>query len=73
MTDRQFFDCFVTRITGIQPSEITFQTDEVQAVKLVNVTEFEHMIKEKQIVDRRAFYEAIINYISHSNAAKNVV
>lgn len=68
MTDRQFFDCFITKIAKIQPSKITFQTEEVQAVKLVDITEFERMVREKRLVDRQVFYDAIINYISHYKA-----
>ena len=58
--DRQIFDCFIIRIPEINIKNLTLQTSEVQAVKMVALDEFKEMISTGVMVNRQPFYDAIV-------------
>lgn len=73
MTDRQFFDCFIAKVPENDIQNLTLQTTEVMAAKLVDIAEFKNIIKTAQIVNRQPFYDAIIAYIANGDAPNHDV
>lgn len=61
--ERQFYDFFVLRTTGVDDKTLYFQTEEVQAVKFVDLTEIQRMIQNHEIVDRPEVYQVLTNYL----------
>lgn len=61
--ERQFYDFFILRTTGVDDNTLNFQESEVQAVKFVDLTELQNMIDNKEIVDRNEVYRVLINYL----------
>lgn len=61
--ERQFYDFFILRTTGIDDKTLYFQTDEVQAVKFVDLTELQKMTDNKEIVERPEVYKVLTNYL----------
>lgn len=66
--DKQYFDCFLLRRPKIDTNKLVLQTSEVQAVKLCNIGEFEQMIVDGAIVNRRPFYDELIRIIRGKTA-----
>lgn len=61
--ERQFYDFFILRTTGIDEKILNFQESEVQAVKFVNLTELQEMVNNKEIINRNEVYQILINYL----------
>lgn len=61
--ERQFYDFFVLRTTGIDDKTLHFQTEEVQAVKFVDLTEIQRMTQNHEIVARPEVYQVLTNYL----------
>lgn len=61
--ERQYYDFFILRTTGVDDKTLNFQESEVQAVKFVDLTELQGMIDNKEIVDRNEVYRVLINYL----------
>lgn len=61
--ERQFYDFFILRTTGIDDKTLYFQTDEVQAVKFVDLTELQRMEEKNELVDRPEVYKVLTNYL----------
>jgi len=63
MIERQFYDFFILRTSGLDDKTIYFQTEEVQAVKFVSLTELQKMIDENKIVDRPEIYKILTSFL----------
>ena len=61
--ERQFYDFFILRTKGVDDKTLYFQTDEVQAVKFVDLTEMQKMIDENVIVERLEVYKVLTNFL----------
>lgn len=61
--ERQFYDFFILRTSGLDDKTLYFQESEVQAVKFVNLTELEKLIEEKKIVERPEVYEVLMRFL----------
>lgn len=61
--ERQFYDFFILRTTGVDDKTLVFQTDEVQAVKFVDLGELRKLIDDKEIVQRDEVYNVLINFL----------
>lgn len=61
--ERQFYDFFILRTKGVDDKTLYFQTDEVQAVKFVDLTEMQKMIDENVIVERPEVYKVLTNFL----------
>lgn len=61
--ERQFYDFFILRTSGLDDKTLYFQESEVQAVKFVNLTELEKLIEEKEIVERPEVYEVLMRFL----------
>lgn len=61
--ERQFYDFFILRTTGVDDETLNFQESEVKAVKFVDLTELQKMVEKNEIVDRSEVYQVLINYL----------
>lgn len=61
--DRQFYDFFVLRQSGLNNENIRFQTSEVQAIKFVTISELNQMREENLLVNRDECYNALSEYL----------
>ena len=61
--DRQFYDFFILRQSGLNNENIKFQTSEVQAIKFVTISELNEMIEKNLLVNRDECYEALSEYL----------
>lgn len=61
--ERQFYDFFILRTTGIDDKTLYFQEEEVQAVRFVDLNDIQKMIAQKEIVDRPEVYQILIKYL----------
>ena len=61
--ERQFYDFFILRTTGVDDKTLYFQTDEVQAVKFVDLIEIQKMIDNKELVERPEVYQVLTNFL----------
>lgn len=61
--ERQFYDFFILRTSGIDDKTLYFQTDEVQAVKFVDLTELQQMDERNELVERPEIYKVLTNYL----------
>lgn len=61
--ERQFYDFFILRTTGIDEKTLYFQTEEVQAVKFVDLTELQKMTDNNDLVERPEVYKVLTNYL----------
>ncbi len=61
--ERQFYDFFILRTSGLDDKTIYFQQEEVQAVKFVDVTELQKMIENNGIVNRKEIYDVLISFL----------
>lgn len=61
--DRQYYDFFILRKSDLDVSKIKYQESEVQAIKLVEVSELVDMISNKEIVERDEIYNELINFL----------
>lgn len=61
--ERQFYDFFILRTTGIDDSTLNFQVEEVQAVKFADLQEIQKMMDKGEIVKRPEVYSILTNYL----------
>ncbi len=61
--DRQFFDFFILRKSGLKAENIKVQESEVEQVKYVTISELNEMIEKKEVVQRDALYKELMNYL----------
>lgn len=61
--DRQFYDFFILRQSGLNNENIKFQASEVQAIKFVTVSELNEMREQNLLVTRDECYDALSEYL----------
>lgn len=61
--DRQFYDFFILRQSGLRTENIRFQESEVQDIKFVNINELNQMREENLLVPRDECYDELSNYL----------
>ena len=61
--ERQFYDFFILRTSGLDDKILHFQREEVQAVKFVELPEIQRMEEENIIVNRPEIYGVLTNYL----------
>ncbi len=61
--ERQFYDFFILKTTGIDDKTLYFQKEEVQAVKFVDLSTAQKMIPDHEIVERPEVYQVLANYL----------
>lgn len=61
--ERQFYDFFILRQSGLTAENITFQDSEVQAIKFVNISELNKMREKSLLVERNEVYDALSEYL----------
>ena len=61
--ERQFYDFFILRTSGIDDKYLNFQKEEVQKVEFVNLVDVQKMIDEKKLVERPEIYEVLFKYL----------
>lgn len=61
--ERQFYDFFILRTTGVDDKTLSFQKEEVQAVKFVNLNSIQKMIDNNELVERPEVYQVLTNFL----------
>lgn len=61
--ERQFYDFFILRTSGVDDKTLYFQNEEVQAVKFVDLTTIQNMIDNNELVERPEIYKVLINFL----------
>ncbi len=61
--ERQFYDFFILRTSGIDDKTLFFQEEELQAVKFVDLPEMQRMIDNHEIVDRPEVYQVLFKFL----------
>lgn len=61
--DRQYYDFFILRQTGLNNTNIKFQDSEVQAIKFVNINELNLMREANLLVPRDECYKELAQYL----------
>lgn len=61
--DRQYYDFFVLRQSGLRCENIKFQASEVQNVKFVSITELNDMREKGVLVNRDECYDELLRYL----------
>lgn len=61
--ERQFYDFFILRTSGIDDKTLYFQKEEVQAVKFVDCSDLQKMIENNEIVNRPEVYEILFKFL----------
>lgn len=61
--DRQFYDFFILRQSGLRTENIRFQESEVQDIKFVSINELNQMREENLLVSRDECYDELSNYL----------
>ncbi len=61
--ERQFYDFFILRTSGVDDKTLYFQKDEVQAIKFVNLSTLQNMIENNEVVDRPEVYAVLTNFL----------
>ncbi len=61
--ERQFYDFFILRTSGLDDKTIYFQKSEVQAVKFVDLIELQRMIDSGEIVERPEMYNVLFDFL----------
>lgn len=61
--ERQFYDFFILRTSGLDDKTLYFQESEVQAVKFVDLTELQQLIEKNQVVERAEVYAVLERYL----------
>lgn len=61
--DRQFYDFFILRQSGLREENIRFQSSEVQAIKFVSVSKLNEMREQGLLVERDECYDALSDYL----------
>lgn len=61
--ERQFYDFFILRTSGVDDKTLFFQQEEVQAVKFVDLSTIQRLVEKKEIVDRPEVYNVLTNFL----------
>lgn len=61
--ERQFYDFFILRVSGLDDRILRFQKEEVQAVRFCNLTSIQDMIDNHELVERPEIYNILINFL----------
>lgn len=61
--ERQFYDFFILRTSGVDDKTLYFQQEEVQAVKFVDLSTIQKMIENHEIVERPEVYAILTNFL----------
>lgn len=61
--DNQIYDCYIVKKEDISIEDIKVQESEVEQVKLCDLEEFKDILANKNVMDRKEFYEKIIKYL----------
>jgi len=61
--ERQFYDFFILRTSGVDDKTLFFQKEEVQAVKFVDILTIQKMIENNEIVQRPEVYNILTNFL----------
>lgn len=61
--ERQFYDFFILRTSGLDDKTLYFQESEVQAVKFVDLMEIQKMIEKGEIVQRPEVYSVLMKFL----------
>lgn len=61
--ERQFYDFFILRTSGVDDKTLFFQKDEVQAVRFVDLLTIEKMIENNELVERPEVYKVLTNFL----------
>lgn len=61
--ERQFYDFFILRTSGVDDKTLYFQKEEVQAVKFADLTTIQKMIDNHEIVERPEVYQVLTNFL----------
>lgn len=61
--ERQFYDFFILRTSGLDDKVLYFQEDEVQAVKFVDLMEIQRLREKDEIVKRDEVYDVLLKFL----------
>ena len=61
--ERQFYDFFILRQSGLTKESINYQRSEVQDIKFVTVTELNKLRESNQLVKRDEVSDTLIEYL----------
>lgn len=61
--ERQFYDFFILRTTGVDDKTLFFQEEEVQAVKFTSLIEIQQMREKGELVKRDEVYDILLKYL----------
>lgn len=61
--ERQFYDFFILRTSGVDDKTLYFQSEEVSAVKFVDLSTIQKMIENHEIVERPEVYQILSNFL----------
>ena len=61
--ERQFYDFFILRQSGLTKESINYQRSELQDIKFVTVTELNKLRESNQLVKRDEVYDTLIEYL----------
>lgn len=61
--ERQFYDFFILRTSGVDDKTLYFQKEEVQAVKFVNLSTLQKLIENNELVERPEIYSILTNFL----------
>lgn len=64
--ERQFYDLFLLYLPDLSIDDVKIQLEEVQAVRLCNLIEFQQMIDDGIMVDRQPVYDELFKYMEHA-------
>lgn len=61
--ERQFYDFFILRTTGVDDKTLFFQKEEVQAVKFTSLNDIQQMREKGELVKRDEVYDILLKYL----------
>lgn len=61
--ERQYYDFFILRTTGIDDKTLAFQKEEVQSVKFAQLSEVQKMLEEHELVKRPEVYQILFKFM----------
>ncbi len=61
--ERQFYDFFILRQSGINAESIKYQESEVQDIKFVTITELNELREKNILVKRDECYDVLTDYL----------
>lgn len=61
--ERQFYDFFILRTSGVNDKTLCFQKEEVQDIKFVGLSTIQKMIENQELVERPEIYQVLSNFL----------